>query len=83
MFQHTCMGTRVVRSLHDFARHRADIELTCRCGHYAVLPRGPVLARFRRKGWSMSLEGAAWLPSAHAYFRCSKCGQRPVKIGMG
>lgn len=75
--------------MDDFARHRMDIEVRCRCGHYAVLPRGPVLARFDRMGWSTSLEGACWLPSAHARFFCTVCRAkgrgkvRPVRIGPG
>ena len=78
-----------VLSLQDFARHRRNIALTCECGHYAVLPYRPVLARFERNRWSMSLEGAVWLKSAHAYFYCSRCHARgrgkvrPVRIGMG
>lgn len=83
------MAARIIRSLEDFIRHRKGIELVCRCGHRAVLEAHWVLDRFHDKHWSTSLEGAAWLTSAHARFFCSKCyagGRgvvRPKRIGPG
>ena len=65
------MSSRIIRTIHDFARHRRDIELTYYCGHKAVLPYQHVVARFSREGWSISLDSAA------GHFRCSKCGSSP------
>lgn len=70
------MSTRVVRSINDFLRHGMDVEVECRCGHKAVLDAHAVAARFAERGWSRSLEGACWLPSAHAHFRCSRCRRK-------
>ena len=81
------MSTKVVRSLTDFLRHGYDIDVECRCGHSAILNARAVHSRFSQKGWSMSLEGAAWLPSVHARFYCTSCWAagrgkvRPKHIG--
>ena len=69
------MSTRQIRTLHDFARHRRDIEVTCYCGHKAVLPYHPVIAKFSRENWPIGLG------SATEHFRCSKCGSSPAYIG--
>jgi hypothetical protein len=69
------MSTRIIRTIHDFARHRRDIEVTCYCGHKTVLPYLPVVARFSAECWPVSLG------SATNYFRCSKCGSSPAYIG--
>ena len=69
------MSTRQIRTLHDFARHRRDIEVTCYCGHKAVLPYVPVLAKFSRENWPINLGSAA------RHFRCSNCGSAPAYIG--
>ena len=69
------MSTRVIRTIHDFARHRRDIEVTCYCGHKAVLDYRLVIARFSRESWPIGLGSAA------GHFRCSKCGSSPAGIG--
>ena len=69
------MSTRQIRTLHDFARHRRDIEVTCYCGHKAVLPYVPVIAISSRENWPIGFGVAA------SYFRCSKCGSAPAFIG--
>lgn len=69
------MSTRVIRSIYDFARHRRDIEVTCHCGHKAVLEHRAVVRRFVQEGWARSLGMAA------RHFRCSKCGGAPAFIG--
>ncbi|HYD23826.1 MAG TPA: hypothetical protein VEB68_03450 [Croceibacterium sp.] len=68
------MSTRVFRTIHDFVRHRCDIEVTCYCGHRAVLARLEVVARFNREGWPIGLAGAA------SHFRCKACGSCPANI---
>lgn len=69
------MSTRQIRTLHDFARHRRDIEVTCYCGHKSVLPSHPLIERFNRENWPINLG------TATARFRCSKCGSSPAYIG--
>ena len=69
------MSTKQIRTIHDFSRHRRDIEVVCYCGHKAVLPYREVVARFSRGGWSISLGSAA------SHFRCSKCGSSPRQVG--
>lgn len=69
------MGTKHFRSLHDFSRHRRDIELVCYCGHRAILSHIAVNRRFIERGWPTSLG------SALERFRCSKCGSCPMQIG--
>ena len=69
------VSTKQIRTMHDFARHRRDIEVTCYCGHKAVLPYREVIARFSAEGWSISLGNAA------GHFRCSECGSAPAYIG--
>jgi hypothetical protein len=69
------VSTRAIRTIHDFARHRRDIEVTCYCGHKSLLPYSQVLAKFSREKWPISLGTAA------QHFRCSKCGSAPAYIG--
>jgi hypothetical protein len=69
------MSTRHIRTIHDFSRHRRDVEVTCYCGHKAVLDFVRVAAVFSRKGWPIGLDSAA------GRFRCSKCGSAPAYIG--
>jgi hypothetical protein len=69
------VSTKHIRTLHDFSRHRRDIEVICYCGHKAVLPFAPVIQRFSREGWPTSLG------SALKHFRCSRCGSSPAQIG--
>jgi hypothetical protein len=69
------MGSKHFRTIHDFSRHRYDIELTCYCGHMAVLAFCPVVAKFAQEGWPITLGSAA------GYFRCSQCGSSPRQIG--
>jgi hypothetical protein len=69
------MSTKHIRTIHDFSRHRRDIEVTCYCGHKAVLSYVAVVGRFSRENWSIGLDSAA------EHFRCSKCGSAPAYIG--
>lgn len=69
------MSTKHIRTIHDFSRHRRDIEIVCYCGHTAVLPFTPVVQRFVRERWPISLG------LAKGHFRCSKCGSSPAGIG--
>jgi pyrrolidone-carboxylate peptidase len=69
------VSTKQIRTLHDFSRHRRDIEVTCYCGLKAVLPYREVVTKFSRAGWPITLEIAA------GHFRCSKCGSSPRQIG--
>jgi hypothetical protein len=69
------MSTRVIRSLHDFSRHRMDIEIQCGCGRKAVLPYLPVMQRFAEKRWPIALG------LARRRFRCTECGSVPRSIG--
>lgn len=73
------MSTRVVRSLADFIRHGFDVDVACECGHKATLDAHEVYRIFEAKGWSTSMEGACWLPSVQARFRCVKCGRVGAK----
>lgn len=83
------MSARVFRDIRDFARHRQDVELECELGHVGVVPWREVVGRFSAMGWSGTLAGAVWLPSAHRRFYCSRCRamgrgkRRPVRIGPG
>jgi hypothetical protein len=43
------VSSKQFRTIHDFARHRYDIELTCYCGHKAVLRVTPLVERFARE----------------------------------
>jgi hypothetical protein len=52
------VSTRQIRTLHDFSRHHRNIEVRCYCGHKAVLPYQPVIDRFSREGWPISLGSA-------------------------
>jgi hypothetical protein len=69
------VSTKQIRTIHDFSRHRRDIELVCYCGHKAVLDFSPVVQAFARNNWPISLGLAA------GYFRCSRCGSSPRLIG--
>jgi hypothetical protein len=69
------VSTKQIRSMHDFAGHRRDVEVVCYCGHNKVLPYRPVIAKFSRENWPTSLGSAA------KHFRCSKCGSAPAHIG--
>ena len=69
------MRTRQIRTLHDFARHRRDLEVKCYCGHKAVLPYREVIHKFSRENWPIGLGSAA------QHFRCSNCGSSPAFIG--
>ena len=69
------MSTRVIRTIHDFARHRRDVEVACSCGHKAVLPYLQVVEKFSRERWAINLGSAA------GHFRCSKCGSSPSYLG--
>jgi hypothetical protein len=75
VFHSARVSTRQIRTLHDFSRHRRDIELTCYCGHKAVLSHIAVVAKFARNNWPIALGSAA------GHFRCSKCGSAPRQIG--
>jgi hypothetical protein len=69
------MSTRHFRSIHDFARFRMDVEVTCYCEHKAVLPVRQVVAAFHRNRWPIGLG------SALGRFRCTKCGSSAKWIG--
>ena len=71
------MGSRTVRTIHDFARHGYALELACGCGHRAQLAPWPVAARFHAVGWPIGLGDAA------ARFRCGACGKRGPAIAIG
>lgn len=75
------VSTRVARSLQDLLRHGMECEVSCRCGHTAVLDAHKVYQLFGERKWSTSFSGL--MDSAYAHFRCSKCGARPSRIGPG
>ena len=70
--------------MRDFDRHRMDIEVVCACGHSAVLPRGPVVARFEAEGWYMGLNDGWPFGSPYTHFCCTRCRRKAaVRIGPG
>lgn len=83
------MAARIIRSLEDFCRHGATIELLCGCGHRAELDPHWVLGQFRARKWSTHLGGALWFADAYARFYCTRCFTRgrgkvrPKRIGPG
>ena len=69
------MSSKIIRTIHDFARHGYDIELRCDCGHAAVLPKRDVIMIFSRRNWPIGLG------SARRKFRCTQCGAMPTGLG--
>ena len=72
------MGNKRFDCLEDFVRHRFGIEVVCRCGHKAVLDQEQVWWTFVRRKWASNYLGAM-----RVRLRCSKCGDRPERIGPG
>ena len=72
------MGSKRLESLSDYARHGYTLRLDCKCGRVVMLDPHQLLATIMERGWpSHTLEGIA------TKLRCSKCGERPARIGPG
>jgi hypothetical protein len=73
--------------MHDFLRHRMDVELECRCGHKATLDARMVSDRFDRNKWYTGLGDGYSMGAPHTHFYCTRCYARgrgkvrPTHIG--
>jgi hypothetical protein len=72
------MGNKRFDTIFDFQRHDFAVEVVCSCGHVGVLDANALVETFARKRWPMNS-----LATARRHLRCSKCGERPERIGPG
>ena len=75
-FQARGMGNKRFDTIFDFARHGFLVEITCACGHRAMLEPYPIIEQFMRERWPTNS-----LATARDHLRCSACGERPERIG--
>ena len=72
------MGSKNLRSLRDFIRHKFSVRVECQCGRVRLIDPRRLLDMVEERGWTAySLDGIAMR------LRCEKCGQRPKHMGPG
>ncbi len=64
------------KSLHDLSRLSADLRLTCRCGHEAVVDRDYAVRELTRRGRSLDWSALA------GGFKCGRCGKKDLKLAI-
>jgi hypothetical protein len=62
------------RTISDYGRRDANMEVRCRCGNKGVLDARKVDRWFMLHGWNTALEVVP------QHLRCRFCRKRPIKI---